>query len=108
MTFYHTQSKHLYLVNFKRFQKLELMKMKGHAIFGALLSLLLTASATPNNTNLKDLQFSKTELRKLANIVKSHGLADRLAADQSIICNISYTLALSIMLPPQNSKPKLD
>lgn len=82
--------------------------MKGQAIFGALLPLLLTANAASNDASVKALKFSGAELKNLADVVKSHGLADRLAADQSISCNINYTLALGNTMHPDAPKLRVD
>jgi hypothetical protein len=69
--------------------------MKAQVIFGALLPFFLYVNAASNDQSVKTLRLSGAELKDLADLVKSHGLADRLAADQSISCSVNYTLALS-------------
>lgn len=70
--------------------------MKAQSILGALIPFLVTANAASRDADVKSLRLSGAELQNLADMVKSHGLADRLAADQSINCTVSYTLALSM------------
>lgn len=69
--------------------------MKAQAILGALLPVLLTANAATSDESMKTVRLSGAELENLADVIKSHGLADKLAANQNISCTVAYTLALS-------------
>lgn len=69
--------------------------MKAQTILGALLPVLLTASAASSDDSMKTVRLSGAELRNLVDVIKSHGLADKLAANQNINCTVAYTLALS-------------
>jgi hypothetical protein len=75
--------------------QLNLTKMRTLTILGALIPYLVIANGASSDAGVKTLRFSGAELQNLADIVKSHGLVDKFAADQSITCNVAYTLALS-------------
>ncbi|KAF3384320.1 hypothetical protein F1880_001854 [Penicillium rolfsii] len=74
--------------------------MKAQTVLGALVSFLVAANATSSDVDMKSLKLSGAELQNLADMVERHGLAGRLAADQSINCTVAYTLALSTTGPP--------
>jgi hypothetical protein len=69
--------------------------MKAQTILGVLIPFLVTANAASSDAGMKSLRLSGAELQDLADVVKSHGLADKVATDQSINCTVAYTLALS-------------
>ncbi|KAJ5890481.1 uncharacterized protein N7473_006709 [Penicillium subrubescens] len=70
--------------------------MRTLTILGALIPFLVTANAASSDAGVKTLRLSGAELQNLADVVKSHSLVDKLAADQSITCIVAYTLALKI------------
>ncbi|OOQ84416.1 hypothetical protein PEBR_30421 [Penicillium brasilianum] len=82
--------------------------MKAQTIFGALLPVLLTANAASSDESMKTVSFGGAELRNLADVIRSHGLADKLAANQDINCTVAYTLALSAGPPYTLSLTSLD
>jgi hypothetical protein len=81
--------------------------MKAQTILGALIPLLVTVNAASSDAGVKSLRLSGAELQNLANVVKSHGLADKFAADQSINCTVAYTLALSKTIPADVSNLRI-
>lgn len=93
------QSGHVYgfllLQTLSTSDQLNLTKMRTLTILGALIPFLVTANAASSDAGVKTLKLSRAELQSLADVVKSHGLVDRFAADQSITCNVAYNLALS-------------
>jgi hypothetical protein len=82
--------------------------MKAQAILGALLPVLLTANAASIDESVKTVRLSGAELRKLAEVVESHGLVDMLVANQNISCTVAYTLALSNVIRADLSHWQID
>lgn len=65
----------------------------------ALLSLFVAASmAAPTVIEQSNMKMNGTQLKSLLDAYKAHGVANPLAADASINCDITYTLALSNIL----------
>lgn len=70
--------------------------MKFQAILGALASLSVSALAVPVDNVSERVVLRGDQIKSLTQVL--HGKPDVLAPDQSISCNITYTLELSTRL----------
>jgi hypothetical protein len=73
--------------------------MKFQVILGALASLAIAASAAPTAGPVNSIKLSQVQVKALADVLK---VQDKLAADQTISCDVAYTLALSMLTPFHN------
>ena len=76
------------------------------ATFGALLTMLVAASASPisSSSHPSSVQIAGSQLQSLINVLASHSSASRQdieQIDQNISCTVAYTLALSMYMSNQ-------
>ncbi|KAF3392804.1 hypothetical protein F1880_008602 [Penicillium rolfsii] len=69
--------------------------MKFQLIVGSLASLAVAAMAVPVENITERVVFTGDQLKSMMNVLNKNGKADILAPNQSISCNVVYTLALS-------------
>jgi len=69
------------------------------ATFGALLTMLVAASAAPYSSSpSSSIQLSGKQIQSLASVLAVHSIASKQdidQVDQNISCTVAYTLALS-------------